>query len=76
MRKELMTIRGGFRAYRGDVIPDEANDMQVLECKRAFYAGAWLMFSRMMSITDLTEEEADAKITQLCNEVQSFADSQ
>lgn len=58
--KYLKPIEGGWESYRDSVLPKDAGPVQVLECKRAFYSGAWSMFqiNRMIGEPIVSEEKA------------------
>jgi hypothetical protein len=74
MSKEITTIEEGFDSYKRDVIPETAGALQVSECKRSFYAGAGLMFGRMMALSELPAQQAEDGMTALFSEVQFFVE--
>ncbi len=74
MTDKITTIEEGFDSYKRGVIPETARAFQVNECKRAFYAGAGVMFGRMMELSELPAQEAEDKITALFAEVQFFVE--
>ena len=54
-----------WRLYCAAIVPNNAPDVQVEECRRAFYAGAVAMFDQVMAATepeseDVCEERLDA----------------
>ena len=52
----LPTVASAFESYRREVIPAAASDVQVEECRRAFYAGAWQMYLSLVLLpADLQE---------------------
>lgn len=53
----LTSVADSWQTYRDGVIPKGASDIQVEECRRAFYAGAYFM---LLNIADgITSETAD-----------------
>lgn len=49
-------IGGMFDGYRGNVMPPGAGPVQILECKRAFFAGARSLLDLMMAATDAGDD--------------------
>jgi hypothetical protein len=52
------TLRSAWDSYRERVVPAVATTVQVLECKRAFYAGAVAFYDVASEIPDGDEAEA------------------
>ena len=54
-------VAEAWLSYRGQVIPSDASATQLLECRRAFYAGATGLLTAILSadgnITRSVEEE-------------------
>lgn len=70
------TVAQSFATYRSQVIPHEATDVQVEECRRAFYAGAYfLLLNVAHNIGDDTtsEDEGVAELEKLKSECETFA---
>jgi hypothetical protein len=70
------TAAESFATYRAGVIPAHASDVQVEECRRAFYAGAYFMLLNLLyNIGDATtsEAQADREIVKLQTELETFA---
>jgi hypothetical protein len=51
-------IKEGWDRYRKAVIPEDAPSMQFLECRRAFYAGAFEIITTNVELGEMKEEEA------------------
>ena len=49
-----------WKSYRQRVIPPTAPDVQVVESKRAFYAGAFCLFSLMTRTVSVGDEVSGA----------------
>lgn len=65
-------IEKGFRDYRRKVMPINAGPRQVVETRRAFFAGiAW--FAGYVS--DLDDDEQKTVVNELGLELKSFSDS-
>ena len=64
---KIKTVEDAFDSYLKDVIPETARAAQVRETKRAFYAGAGVMFGLMVNNADDME-----KTQELFNEVKHF----
>lgn len=57
----LDTVAESFATYRAAVLPPNASAVQVLECQRAFYAGAYfLLMGTLFNIGDESTPEDDA----------------
>lgn len=70
------TIADLFASYRKHVIPPGAPDIQVTECRAAFYAGAGSMLETLLHVIgdDSVDEDAGVKILEdLRREVEAFA---
>lgn len=52
----MRTIQEQWNIYRAEVVPANAPDIQVTECRVAFYAGAHVMLNSAIELADLTEE--------------------
>jgi hypothetical protein len=69
-------IAAEWFSYRTCVIPSNAPDIQVRECRMAFYAGAQAFFGIMMKYLDPDAEPTDADMVLLdrCkDELEAFA---
>jgi len=54
------TVADGFASYWRSVVPAGAPDVQVQECRRAFYAGAWAMYCALVIHTaDLSDADGE-----------------
>lgn len=65
-----------WRSYAEAVIPPDAPDVQRIESRRAFYAGARSAMAGLMSFLDPGEEPTQAdldKMTALMKELDDFA---
>lgn len=67
-------IQEEFNSYRKAVIPREASDVQVRECRRAFYAGALALLTRIqMGASKQGDSDADlALMVEIQEELQDF----
>ena len=45
------TVEGNWKSYRRHVIPDDAPDIQIIESRRAFIAGATTTFALVTEAT-------------------------
>lgn len=68
-------IKDAWRTYQREVIPRNAPAVQHEECRRAFYAGAFALFSLVMdaSADPKSEAEGAAVLDQLSQELQAYA---
>jgi hypothetical protein len=80
MSKELADagklVEAGWIGYRYLILPEDASDAQVSECKTAFMAGATHLFSSLMTILEPGDEPtADdmKRMDTIHNELQHFA---
>jgi hypothetical protein len=44
-----MSIRDHWRSYDKEIIPPDAPETQIQECRRAFYAGAQMMMTEVQA---------------------------
>jgi hypothetical protein len=54
-------ILEGWNSYRREVLPAGAPEIQIEECRRAYYSGAMILFTSIMGILDPGTEEATEK---------------
>jgi len=74
---KVTSVAESFAGYRRDVIPDDASPVQVEECRRAFYAGAYFLLMHLATSFDdeTPDEEGIAELEQLKTECEAFAAS-
>jgi hypothetical protein len=73
---QVESVAGAFASYRAQVLPPDASDVQVLECQRAFYAGAYFLLMNIAhNIGDdsTPEEEGIEQLEALKTECEAFA---
>lgn len=66
------SIAEGFASYSAVALPDDAPQIQKVEVQRAFYAGAVIVFTRMLDASDLEEGAAEAAMTALQQEIDDY----
>lgn len=71
---KLKTIEEGWILYRDKVIPKDAPRVQQEESRKAFYAGAITLFSMIMETTDGPEEQGEAFLTKINEEIIAHID--
>lgn len=71
----MRTIQKHWEGYKNLVLPPHASDIQIEECRRAFYAGAISCLNVMDSVGDESiSENAGVEIIEgLHQELESFA---
>jgi hypothetical protein len=72
----LETVAESWTTYRTKVLPPDASDGQVIECRRAFYAGVYFCLLNLMhNIGDdsTDEEQGIAELEKLKAECEAFA---
>lgn len=52
MARQGRLVADGWRSYAEHVLPAGVSELQRQETRRAFYAGAWEMLSRMADLGD------------------------
>lgn len=78
---EAMTterIKQAWLGYRNDVVPDGVGEIQVQECKRAFFGGSVSCAESVLKIIndpELTELGRVRRLTELLKELQGFLES-
>jgi hypothetical protein len=64
-------------SYMDKVIPKGASNIQILECKRAFYAGAYSFYVNALELAEAYSEKiAEEKIANMAKELSEFKDNQ
>lgn len=58
-------IEGGWDSYRKMCVPADASDVQVSECRQAFFAGAAVLFSTIMVVLDPGTEPTEADLRRM-----------
>ena len=70
--KVIKGIGEAWAGYFGNVIPAGAGDVQIEECKRAFYAGGAAMFSAVLGSAELEEDAAGSALEALDRELEDY----
>lgn len=60
-------IEAGWNSYRELVLPKDAPDIQISECRQAFYAGAAILFEGLMKALDPGDEPTDADMQRMAD---------
>jgi hypothetical protein len=68
------SINGEWESYRTQVLPKDAPPIQIMECRRAFYAGSEAFFRCVFDVSgDDVSEDAGAEYLETLNqELQAF----
>ncbi|WP_422930099.1 hypothetical protein [Singulisphaera sp. PoT] len=72
--KTSLSLRSEWESYRRQVIPADAPMIQLVEMRRAFYAGSAAAFGILCQISrgDLSEAEEGARLDSLGCELEAF----
>lgn len=71
----MNTIQSLWRSYHDKVLPDGVSEVQTVECRRAFYAGAQAMFGLMTGpVTGASENAAVRMMDGFREELADFVD--
>lgn len=70
--RDFTTMRAGWESYRASLMPPDAGEVQVIECRRAFYAGAVHLFGAVVDNSNLPESEAMKRLVDFQNELAAF----
>lgn len=72
--KKFLTLNDSWQNYKKEVIPSDADKIQIIETRRAFYGGALSVFSTLTRLTDnnLTEEQASVELSKIEEELKQF----
>lgn len=62
MIDQIGLIERGWRSYRDHVLPKNAPPVQMQETRRAFYAGAGLLFENLTNAVGADEVSEDAGV--------------
>jgi hypothetical protein len=76
---KVETVAESFASYRAAVIPATASEVQVEECRRAFYAGAYFLLMNVayhIGDASTSEDEGVAALERLQAELETFAATQ
>jgi hypothetical protein len=52
----MKLIETQWHEFRRRVMPKDAGDVQLIEMRRAFFAGAWAYYALVMNVLDVGEE--------------------
>jgi len=66
-----------WRSYRTGVLPEDASTIQLIETRRAFFAGAWALYTELTVMFDAGREPTesdDAKMLSIVAEMKRFND--
>lgn len=78
MRVRAVQVSGlladAWASYRESVVPAEAGEVQVQECRRAFYAGARAVEAMFSAMVDMPDSEGAEAIAALIGELEGFVD--
>ncbi len=66
-------IEKNWLDYRANVVPPQADETQVTETRRAFYAGAAILFSSLIDMLEPGAEATDADFKMMRSIQQEFA---
>ena len=58
-------IERGWENYRQMVVPADASPVQIDETRRAFYAGAAVLFHTIMRVLDPSDEPTEADLANM-----------
>lgn len=67
-------LADAWASYRERVVPAEAGEVQVQECRRAFYAGACAVEAMFSAMVDMPDSEGAEAIAALIGELEGFVD--
>jgi hypothetical protein len=74
--KKQPSVKAGWESYQRMVLSPTAPDIQISECRLAFYAGATVLFYAIMASLDEGEEPTEADLKRMDNineEIENFA---
>jgi hypothetical protein len=60
-----MLILEGWSSYRKDIIPAGAPEVQIEECKRAYYSGAMVLYTAIMNVLEPGATVTEADLAQM-----------
>lgn len=66
----LRVIEQGWNSYRKHVVPADAPEVQVNECRNSYYAGALILFESIFMIMD-DDREPTAQDLQRMSDIQA-----
>lgn len=69
----MKTIGDQWQSYADDVMPKDASLRQVIECRRAFYAGAQAAYGLSLEIAALNDSEALTALARFRTDLDQFA---
>ena len=58
----MKTIQSAWEDFLNDVVPKDAPEVQKIEMKNSFYAGAAILFELMKEVADKFDDESGSKI--------------
>jgi len=71
----MKSVKGEWEDYRRNVIPADAPEVQLVECRRAFYAGAVSLMRTVMTAIGPEAEPTDEdvwRMQEIMDELRSY----
>ena len=71
----LRTIKDHWSEYAARVLPANCHPTQMIECRRAFYSGAYALLANMVIVGDddsITEDDGVAHLASIQQELNAF----
>ncbi|MGH8122237.1 MAG: hypothetical protein ACREPT_05650 [Rudaea sp.] len=65
MQIKIVSIEAAWQSYRDAVIPRDAPDIQINECRLAFWGGAAVLFSAIINMLDPGAEPTDMDLLRM-----------
>lgn len=62
MRRKAEMVAAGWQSYRSEVVPQDASEEMLRECRRSFYAGAHHVLSGIVHSLDAGEEPTEGDL--------------
>jgi hypothetical protein len=71
--KNTAFVKTGWHSYLKRVVLPDAGQAQILETKRAFYAGViWLQSHMVIEVAALSDDAAEKRLQQINRELEAF----
>ncbi len=69
----MKIIENHWQSFRERVIPADAPEVQIVESRRAFYAGAIIVFGEVNRVNGMSEDAGCAHMSSLDDEIKQYA---
>ena len=72
----MNTIQSQWESFLKDVVPEDAEQVQITETQKAFYGGVSSLMGLMIGLADLSEDASNAIMDNWLQEIDDYIKNQ